>query len=271
MKKIFLLVTVLGSMAIGCNENKQEEKAVTASPKDSVTVSKKSVDWTKYQATSPGEVGAMADHYAQLIAKDPALGIQQINMDGGLLSLLLLDAKGLKLIAAADTKTNDITMFMQFWIKDSFYYYNIKDFFISTEKGMRGQPAICPPPAGCDLPFSKSVKPLVITEEEAQAMATKYNEMVLKDPAMAVRQITMDGFLLEILLYDTEGLKLIAGYDEQKSETTMIMQFWKGGEFYYYDIRDIFTPDMKGMRGQQPLCPPPAGCDLPFGPKPTTK
>jgi hypothetical protein len=157
-------------------------------------------------------------------------------------------------------------MFLQFWKKGIFTYYDISTFFNSTEKGMRGQQPVCPPPAGCDLPLPRSVNPQVLSETDVMQMAEHYNALVLKEPGLCIRQITMDGLLLELLLYKTEGLKLIAAADMKTNEITVIMQFWKDGEFNYYDIRELFTPGMKGMRGQAPVCPPPAGCDLPIIP-----
>ncbi len=252
MKKILFLVTVLGFMATGCKDCPEEKK--TELPP---------IDWTKYDSTKQEEVIEMANHYKELILKDPEIGFQQINMDGALLEELLIDTKSIKLIAAADLRTDAVTMFVQFWRNNVFSYYDINSIFNSNDPGMRGKPALCPPPAGCDLPFLRSSNPDVMTEGKASEMALHYTELVRADPKLAIQQVTMDGLLLELLLYRTEGLKLIAAADLESNEITVIMQFWRAGEFSYYDIREIFTPDMRGMRGKPALCPPPVNCDLP--------
>lgn len=252
MKKILFLLAILGFMAAGCKDCDDAKK--TELPP---------IDWTKYESTDQDEVIAMAKHYNELIVKNPEIGFQQINMDAALLEELLNNTKGIKLIAAADLRTDAVTMFIQFWRSNVFSYYDINTIFNSNDPGMRGKPPLCPPPAGCDLPFLRSSNPEVMTEGKASEMALHYTELVRADPALAIQQITMDGLLLELLLYKTEGLKLIAAADLESNEITVIMQFWKEGDFSYYDIREIFTPDMRGMRGKPALCPPPAGCDIP--------
>ena len=42
-----------------------------------------------------------------------------------------------------------------------------------------------------------------------------------------------------------------------------ILQLWRADTFGYYDISNIFTPELKGMRGQGALCPLPTTCELP--------
>ncbi len=259
MKKTFLLLGILGFIAAGCYDNSQEENDLPAE-------NKKPFNLSVYPLTSEGDVTKMAAHYAELVAKDASLAIQQISMDGAILDSILVGTEGYKLIAAADLTSNAVTMFLQLWRKGVYTYYNIDSVFNSTQPGMRGKPPLCPPPDGCDLPLAKSVNPEIISDDAVKKMAEHYIDLVKKDSKIAIQQITMDGRLLRLVLYDTKGLKLIAAADTTSDEVTAIMQFWRGGKFSYWNIRDIFTPDLVGMRGKPPLCPPPDGCDLPFLP-----
>jgi hypothetical protein len=266
MKRIIFLITVLGFFVSSCNQNKTTDQETPGSLKDTAKTQADSINWTSYTGISEGDAQLMADHYADLVKRDPSIGIQQINMAGALLEALMDRTEGLKLIAAADLKTNAITVIMQFWRSGQFSYYNINSFFNSSQPGMRGKPPICPPPAGCDLPLMKSINPNLISEEDAQQMADHYIDIVKSSPGMSIQQVNMDGSLLGALLYRTEGFRLIAAADLRTNVITMLMQFWRGGSFYYFNIKDFFTPDMKGMRGKEAVCPPPAGCDLPFIP-----
>ncbi len=253
MKKLLFLMVILVYMGAGCTQCDCDKKTEPIPP----------VDWTRYKSATQEDVAAMAKHYVELVAKDPKIGIQQINMDGALLQALMFGTEGLKLIATADLRTNAVTVYLQFWRRGVFTYYDINSFFNSGEPGMRGQPPLCPPPAGCDLPFPRSTNPEVLSESDVTKMEAHYNEVVAADPALAIQQVNMDGLILYLLLYKTEGFKLIAAADLTTNEVTVVVQFWRGGEFTYYDIRDLFTPDMRGMRGKAALCPPPPACDIP--------
>ncbi len=270
MKKIFFLVTILSYMAISCNNSATEEKPaadtskVTTNAAQTTTVQKPPIDWSKYTSVSPEKVEEMATHYNDIVKKNPNMGIRQINMDGEMLEALLIGFDGLKLIGAADVSTNHITMFMQFNKKDVYTYYDINDFFNPEQRGMRGQPVLCPPPETCDLPLAKSTRPNIMTETEADEMSKRYFTFVKANPSQAIRQVTMSAGLLELLTIGTKGLKLIYAVDIKSNIPTVVMQFWINDNFYYFNIREIFTPDMKGMGGQYPLCPPPETCDLPF-------
>ena len=248
MKKLLISITIIGLLASCCNNKKP-----TVVP----------VDLTKYTAITEADVMKMQLHYAVLIKENPDMVIQQINMDGLLLEALLFNVSGLKLISAADERTNDITVIMQFCKNGHFSYYNIKDFFTPGLRGMRDQPPLCPPREGCETPLPESSDPEVLTTEKVNEMANLYPEMVRRDPNVAIQQTMMDGLLLQLFLYDVQGIKLIAAFDAKTNEVTTIVQFWRDGLFYYFDIKDLFTSTMRGMRGQNTLCPPPAACDLP--------
>ena len=99
--------------------------------------------------------------------------------------------------------------------------------------------------------------------DQVQEMAERYQGIIENDPTLVIQQINMDAPFLKDLLCNTDGLKLIAGADKYNNET-IIIQFWKGGSFSYYDIGDLFKSTMRGMRNQPPVCPPPPGCELPF-------
>jgi hypothetical protein len=252
MKKLFFLCIVLNFIVTGCIETSE---SVTPLPV---------IDWSKYTSVPPETVAEMAANYLKIIDNKPENSIRQVNMDGEMLEALLVGSDGYKLIAAADVKTNNITMMVQFWKEGKFSYYDINSFFNSTQTGMRGQPPLCPPPVTCELPLVKSVRPLIITGTEADEMAKHYYELVKKDPSVAILQVTMDAVLLELLSIGTKGFKFIFAADLKNNKPTVIIQFWKEDDNnYYFNIKDIFTPDMKGMRGQEPLCPPPETCELP--------
>ena len=259
-------------MTISCNNSATEEKATTDSSKvtvnatQSTAAQKPPIDWSKYTSVSPEKVEEMATHYKDIVKGDPEMGIRQINMDGEMLEALLVGFDGLKLIAAADLNSNQVTMFMQFNKKDVYTYYYITDFFNPEQRGMRGQPVLCPPPETCDLPLAKSVRPNIMTETEVDEMSKRYFTFVKNNPSQSIRQVTMSAGLLELLTIGTKGLKLIYAVDLKSNIPTVVMQFWINDAFYYFNIREIFTPDMKGMGGQYPLCPPPETCDLPFSP-----
>lgn len=273
MKKVFFLVTILSYMAIGCTNSTKDETTttedsskVTTDTTQKTVMQKPLIDWSKYTSVSPEKVSAMATYYDELVKKDPEIGIRQVNMDGEMLEALLVGVDGLKLVAAADSKTDHVTMYMQFNKKDVYTYYDIDSFFNPEQRGMRGQPVLCPPPGSCELPLVKTVRPNIITETEADEMGRLYYALVKKDPSASIQQVTMSAGLLELLMAGTKGLKLIYGVDLKSNIPTVVMQFWIDGNFYYFNIRDIFTPAMKGMGGQYPLCPPPESCDLPFSP-----
>ena len=270
MKKLLVIVTIIAHFSTGCKDVKQQDTTMIDSNKVAEKAAYKALDRSKFNSTDPDIVKNMASHYEVLVSKDPRMGLQQINMDGQVLSeLLTTDVKGIKFIAAADPVKDTLTMFIQLWIDESFTYYNIYEFFNATQEGLRGKPVLCPPPGNCDLPFNSKNKPMVITGAEAQAMANLYNEKVIQDPGIAIRQITMDADLLHLLLYGSNGFSLIYAYNEKKESNTVVMQFWRGGEeFSYHDIRDIFYPEMRGMHNQPPLCPPPSSCEIPFLPFP---
>ncbi|MEP7165415.1 MAG: hypothetical protein ABI741_12020 [Ferruginibacter sp.] len=264
MKKAFFLLIILSYVFIGCNQGAKEEKATTTVDSTQIVRNEPlAVDWTKHASVSGEQVAEMAAHYLELIHNKPGLGIQQVNMDGEMLRALLVGTEGLKLIAAADLRTDQITMFMQFWRAGEFSYYDIDDFFNSTQRGMRGQPALCPPPSGCELPLVRSARPNIITETEADEMARNYNSIVNRNAALAIQQVTMDATLLQLLMIGTTGIKLVYAAELRTNKITVVVQFWKGDAFYYFNIRDIFTTDMRGMRGQYALCPPPDPCELP--------
>ncbi len=264
MKKISFLVIFFAVIYCSCQQAEQESEVIPEFKADSTLPVKKVYKLADYTHTKPEVVKAMAAAYDELIKKTPGAGIQQINMDGEILASLLSESIGLKLVAAATPGTEKITMFLEFWTGgDSFTFINIDTLFKITQRGMRGKPALCPPPSACELPFQLSAASKSIEEGEVQAMAELYNRDVQTYPEIAMRQVNMDALVLSLILYSTDGIKLICAFDQRKLKTTMIMQLWRADTFGYYDISNIFTPELKGMRGQEALCPPPAMCELP--------
>ena len=249
MKKLFFLLLLFVCICIACNDKKDDES--TTRP----------FDFSKVALISEDEVVRMAAHYKEIIEKDPKQCIQDLNMDGQVLEAILYETNHITLIAAADLKSNEITAIIQLLRAGVPSYYRITEFFNAGQPGMRGHPAVCPPPDGCDLPLTgKTGKQHLISETDAAAMAKLYVDLVRADPAIAIRQINMDGNLLYALLYRTKGMQLIAGADLKTKEPTEIIQFWRGGVFTYYNIKDFFPPGMPGMMSREALCPPPDSC-----------
>ncbi len=259
MKQLIFLLISISCLTTGCDQDKKSDK----DPKNSVadaTMTRKVFTGGDCKAT-PEEVTRMAENYATIVLNDPGIGIQQISMDGKILMDLVTERQGIKLIAAADLTTNAITMFIQLWEKDGSYKYCD---FIS----IFGRTSLCPPPPSCDLPLTGTVALVGMPENEVQEMAARYNELVKANGRLAIQHITMDVSLLELLLYETDRVKLIAAADVRTNKITMIMQLKRGDSYTYCNIEDVFTPDMRGMQNQGAICPPPAGCELPVSDPP---
>lgn len=264
MKKITFLFIYFAVIQSSCQQAEQENEVIPEFKADTTLPVKKVYKLADYTSTKPEDVKVMAEYYDELVKKTPGAGIQQINMDGQILASLLNETIGLKLVAAATPGTENITMFLEFWTGgDSFTFINIDSIFRPNQRGMRGKPALCPPPSACELPFQVSAASKSIEEGEAQAMADLYNRDVQTYPEIAMRQINMDALVLSLILYNTDGIKLICAFDQRRLRTTMILQLWRADTFGYYDISNIFTPELKGMRGQGALCPLPTTCELP--------
>jgi hypothetical protein len=255
MKKLFFLLMITGFMLSACNHLEREEKTF-GKPLEGF-------DFSKVATISPGDATKMAALYNQMVYKDPKKCIQHINMDGEVLEAILFDTKTIQLIAAADTKTNAITAIVALNRGGTISFYDINSFFNSSQPGMRGKPPICPPPDPCGRPLStEATKHTLVSPGDAEAMAKLYVGLVQANPKIAIQQVTMDGTLLEVLLYKTQGVQLIAAADLNTKEPTEIIQFWRDRVFSYYDIRHIFPKGMPGkmMSLKSSLCPPPDTC-----------
>jgi hypothetical protein len=258
MKKILSIPFLFLFLFFGCNDKKKKENEdKSKSPSNGKNLN-------ELRSIPVDSVKMMADNYRALLKEDPTKGIQQINMAGAVLKGLTKNLLGIKLINAADPDTKTINVILEFWKGDKDYtYYYITDFFNSSEPGMRNQPVLCPPPDGCGLPTSDLVGNSLITEKKAQQMADAYNKLVKEDPDKAIRQVNMDSHVLDSLMTDTQGFKVVYAATETGT-ITAVLQFCKHETFTYYDISRFFNETQPGMRSLPPICPPPKDCDIPL-------
>ena len=104
-----------------------------------------------------------------------------------------------------------------------------------------------------------------IPQDEVIIMAEHYNDLVLKDPKIAIQQIWLNGFALKEILIWNNVIKLIAGaYPSPGNVTTMIIQLKKDGDFIYYDINKIKSKSKSEFKVLGRTCPPPTPCGIPF-------
>lgn len=104
---------------------------------------------SKYKPIDSGRIAEMAALYLQRIKDDYREYIQQVRLEPKLLQEVLCGAQSLKLIAAVRAD-KAITMIIQKGYAGKHYYYDIREIF--------GDYALCPPPEGCGIPFTKPAK-----------------------------------------------------------------------------------------------------------------
>lgn len=278
MKKLIVSAGILTLLTVGCNDSKTDEKAASlvdtslisnpdsAKPLPKTTVECRQRNMGKYKVFSIDQVAIMADLYRDLVFKSYRDATRQITLNPVILSELACNTKTLKLISAAEG--TDITMIIEY-VKDgdeATYYYDFEDIF--------GKGALCPPPNNCGITdtvrnpgdFTKEEidsicseydmkKFHTLTAEEVAKMAEDYQEALKDDYRKVIQQIMMDPDLLYAILCGVEGFKLIAAAKDN-GEITMVILYQRNGKTSYYDIKEVFGPNV--------LCPPPDNCGIPY-------
>ena len=256
MQKFIIAIAIL-CMAASCDNNNNTAKTRAL------------IIPGHYTPIPEPDVKRMAQHYIDLVAANPVTNlVQQINMDANVLLRFMRFTTGIKFIMAADGH-DVVTVIVQSVDSRGVVYNDIREIFLPTrDAGMRHLDPVCPPQANCEI-LAAGSNDGELDAATVTSMAADYVTLVTADPKTAIQHVNVDVTMMNALLLNQSGVKLICIADSKRNTTGVVMQLWDGGKYYYHDINNFFPSQLRGMNGQNALCPQPPNCGLPFDNPPT--
>ncbi len=140
MKKLIILITILGCITVGCKNKKGNTQS-------EVEVNQ---EWnlTDYDSIPQSKVLEMSKRYLDSAKLNPdGVITRYIVMDGDLLKKIIDKKKRVKLISVIDSRKN-ITAILQLLEDGKYLYYDIKVF---NKQALTYENDVCPPPTPCNI------------------------------------------------------------------------------------------------------------------------
>ncbi len=152
MKKLIILITILGCIVLGCN-NKNDK--ITTTTQDSLRDNDseeamgkncKPLDLTPYKELPLDSAKKMAKNYREFIWQNPKKAIQLVKFNGQFLSNLVCKMDSVKFISAL-RMGDSTTIIIQLAKNGMKSYYDITEF---KTLNLKESNSLCPEPLHCE-------------------------------------------------------------------------------------------------------------------------